>query len=122
MLAEAFLEQHTLRTAEAVVGKRRKGAGKPRLAGKHSGTAKHRRAPDGLVQQHTVDADAVKLALAADLEEPVEQTPEASEGYDEIAEIRKALTQCRGRYSDAAKILGMGRTTLWRKIRQYGLK
>ena len=66
-------------------------------------------------------AHAVKLALA-DLEEPVEQTPEASEGYDEIAEIRKALTQSRGRYSDAAKILGMGRTTLWRKIRQYGLK
>ncbi len=71
-------------------------------------------------KQQTIDADAVKQALE-DIEESVEHSPEASDSYDEIAEIRKALAQTRGRYAEAAKILGMGRTTLWRKLRQHGL-
>ena len=72
-------------------------------------------------KQQTIDANAVKQSMA-DLEEPVDDAPEISNGYDEILEIRKALAQTRGQYTQAAKILGMGRTTLWRKIRQHGLK
>jgi transcriptional regulator of acetoin/glycerol metabolism len=72
-------------------------------------------------KQQSISADAVKLALA-DLEEPVEYAPETLAGYDEIAEIRNALAKARGKYTLAAEILGIGRTTLWRKMRQHGLK
>lgn len=39
----------------------------------------------------------------------------------EIARIRKALEATRFRRSEAARRLGMSRTTLWRKMREYGL-
>ncbi|MEO7771635.1 MAG: helix-turn-helix domain-containing protein [Gemmatimonadaceae bacterium] len=39
----------------------------------------------------------------------------------EIAQIRDALEQTDGAVGRSAELLGMGRTTLWRKLRQYGL-
>lgn len=39
----------------------------------------------------------------------------------EVAEIRHALQRARYRRTDAAHALGMSRTTLWRKMREYGL-
>lgn len=39
----------------------------------------------------------------------------------EISRIRKALTLAGGKYSAAAKTLGISRTTLWRKLRKYNL-
>jgi PAS domain S-box-containing protein len=39
----------------------------------------------------------------------------------EIARIRRALEATRYRRSEAARRLGMSRTTLWRKMREYGL-
>lgn len=35
--------------------------------------------------------------------------------------ITDVLRACGGKSSDAAKILGIGRTTLWRKMKEYGL-
>lgn len=35
--------------------------------------------------------------------------------------IMSALRQCKGRRSDAAEQLGMSRSTLWRKLKMYGL-
>jgi DNA-binding NtrC family response regulator len=40
---------------------------------------------------------------------------------DERAAIVAALEQAEGVRSRAAELLGMGRTTLWRKMKQYGL-
>ena len=39
----------------------------------------------------------------------------------EKATIRKALLRCRGNKLDAARLLGIGKTTLYRKIATYGL-
>ena len=36
--------------------------------------------------------------------------------------ILRALEHARGRKGEAAKLLSMGRTTLWRKMKQYGLE
>jgi PAS domain S-box-containing protein len=41
---------------------------------------------------------------------------------NEAEEIKKALTVSRGKYGEAAKILGISRSTLWRKLRSLGLK
>lgn len=35
--------------------------------------------------------------------------------------IRQALADCQGNQTRAARLLGINRTTLWRKLRQYGL-
>jgi DNA-binding NtrC family response regulator len=42
-------------------------------------------------------------------------------GTDELAAIRAALEEAGGSRARAAEILGMGRTTLWRKMRHYGI-
>lgn len=48
-----------------------------------------------------------------------ENLSSAEEG--EVDRIRRALSQARYRRTEAARLLGMSRTTLWRKMREYGL-
>ena len=40
-------------------------------------------------------------------------------GEREREEIIKRIAECQGKVSDAAKALGVGRTTLWRKMKRY---
>ena len=40
---------------------------------------------------------------------------------EERAAIVAALAQTGGALAQSAELLGMGRTTLWRKLKQYGL-
>lgn len=40
-------------------------------------------------------------------------------GEREREEIIKKVAECQGKVSDAAKALGVGRTTLWRKMKRY---
>jgi two-component system response regulator HydG len=35
--------------------------------------------------------------------------------------VLRVLQACGGRHGDAAKVLGIGRTTLWRKLAEYGI-
>jgi transcriptional regulator of acetoin/glycerol metabolism len=44
-----------------------------------------------------------------------------SDSTDERAAIRAALEESNGIRARAAELLGMSRTTLWRKMREYGL-
>jgi two-component system response regulator AtoC len=46
----------------------------------------------------------------------------AATGADERASIAAALDAAGGAVSRAAELLGMGRTTLWRKMKMYGLE
>jgi DNA-binding protein Fis len=39
----------------------------------------------------------------------------------ERAHILKVLELCEGQKTKAAQLLGINRTTLWKKLRQYGL-
>ena len=64
-----------------------------------------------------VDAAAVAALLADEAEEPALQ-PFLQESEGE--EIKKALAAARGKYGEAAKILGMSRSTLWRKMKRLG--
>ncbi|RUM32037.1 MAG: sigma-54-dependent Fis family transcriptional regulator [Aquifex sp.] len=60
--------------------------------------------------------------LPQDLPEEL-QTPSDNikDENDEIAKIKEALELANGNKTLAAKILGIHRTTLWRKLKEYGL-
>lgn len=49
--------------------------------------------------------------------EPVPSVPESSEED----RLRRALDQCGGNRTQTAKLLGMDRSTLWRKLQKYGI-
>src|SRR5690606_8135550 len=61
-------------------------------------------------------------------EQPDEAKEEASRRYQapdpaaERAAIRQALVEAEGNRTRAAAALGMGRTTLWQKLKAYGLE
>lgn len=67
-----------------------------------------------------VDVDLIHRLLAD--EEDEEQSPTSGFLLDqEVEEIKKALTEARGNRTLAARKLGISRSTLWRKLRQFGL-
>jgi|GEM_PF-1114835 len=50
--------------------------------------------------------------------EPVLPSRDEPMDWDQAARIRETLSQCEGNKTRAAKMLGMSRTTLWRKLRE----
>lgn len=57
---------------------------------------------------------------------PYQIESESTETYDykaqlEIIKIKKALTECNGKVSDAAESLNMSKATLYRKLKKYGI-
>jgi PAS domain S-box-containing protein len=62
----------------------------------------------------TVDAPTIAKILADEEEDDIYTQIQNSEAD----EIKKALTLSRGKYGEAAKLLGISRSTLWRKLRQ----
>jgi two-component system response regulator HydG len=52
---------------------------------------------------------------------PASTSPLASLVEVERAHIERVLEHCGGHQAEAARILGIGRTTLWRKLRELGI-
>ncbi len=71
------------------------------------------------VHKHqTINAAVIRLVL----EEQDDSTPaKVTILPDEVEEIRKALILAKGKYAEAAKLLGISRSTLWRKLKRLGL-
>lgn len=63
--------------------------------------------PDAAPTAHDEPADDLSLAAARDAAER--------------EHIRRVLARCQGRMQDAAKVLGVSRTTLWERMRRLGL-
>lgn len=64
----------------------------------------------------------VQSADVAAVIEKWDALPAKTSFYDEqIREINDALTEARGVQTVAAKLLGIDRTTLWRKMRRFGI-
>ncbi len=60
--------------------------------------------------------DAAVAQMLADEQESAIQTFVRE---NESEEIKKALAAARGKYGEAAKMLGMSRSTLWRKLKKF---
>ena len=65
------------------------------------------------------DSRAV-VAPATALVQRYYRTPAQQEGQEKEMLIR-ALNECRGNKAAAAEKLGMSRTTLWKRLKQYGI-
>lgn len=79
-----------------------------------------------MVEGSVIDENMMLRALyPEDIKERVRKAAEAAKHKNqqksEIEEIREALRITGGRKADAAKLLKMDRSTLWRKIKQYGI-
>jgi DNA-binding NtrC family response regulator/predicted hydrocarbon binding protein len=79
-------------------------------------------AEDATIQPHDLPerVRAAKDTVPAP-ERPLETGSSLSEIEDEAERIRQALVLALGKRDRAAKLLNMGRTTLWRKIQQYNI-
>ena len=70
------------------------------------------------------EADLPPEITTAEGEElpPRVNAPPSDEGDPEVARIRRALERTGGSRQRAAKILGMSRVTLWRRMRELGIE
>ena len=74
--------------------------------------------PDGWTQEGRADMPSPSLEPALGVEE---QLGFPTLAQVERAHILRALQHCGGQPSKAAKLLRIGRTTLYRKLREYGV-
>ena len=74
-----------------------------------------------VIQAHGAEITVADLSLAADAEfRPGAGTARGGTLADlEQDRILTTLKRCGGDRGEAARILGINRTTLWRKLRQY---
>jgi DNA-binding NtrC family response regulator len=120
--------------ALARLHQRMPGSGKPSLSPLAMRLLRHYEWPGNVRQLFAVLEHAMILAPSGRIEaqhlpEEVRRTARvaidsryrAPVDDDERATILAALERCDGVISRAAEDLGMGRTTLWRKLRQYGI-
>jgi transcriptional regulator with PAS, ATPase and Fis domain len=71
-----------------------------------------------LYHHENIDATTINLMLY----DPLESTIPKDGLPTEIEKISKALASTNGKYAEAAKLLGISRSTLWRKLKRLGLK
>jgi PAS domain S-box-containing protein len=62
------------------------------------------------------------LDLPASLRQPMSESPLPAEVTDEAVRLRAALNACNWEIKRCAELLGMDRTTLWRKMKRYGIQ
>ena len=67
------------------------------------------------IRSSKIDTDMVRMHLD-DQHEPEINTQLKTR---QLEEIRKALVLSRGKYAEAARCLGISRTTLWRKLKRF---
>ncbi len=68
-----------------------------------------------------VPADLPEEIVRPETSDAVFSTAEPIEGDPDARRIRAALAQAGGKHAKAAKLLGMSRVTLWRRLKKIGL-
>ena len=75
-----------------------------------------------LSEKRNVDEDAIRDHLRAMESEPVVPAEDAAAPFNpRAAELLELLNRCRGSREKAAAELGISKTTLWRRMKKYGI-
>lgn len=69
-------------------------------------------------KQEAIDGTIVNLMIG----DPANSLNHTDLVPAELEEIRQALARTKGKYAEAAVLLGISRSTLWRKLKRFGLK
>jgi transcriptional regulator of acetoin/glycerol metabolism len=69
-----------------------------------------------------VDIPLIKAAVSGFQTAQIREEEEEDREEIERKEIMEALRRTKGSRQDAAELLGISTTTLWRKIRKYGIR
>ncbi len=77
-----------------------------------------------LSADHRITRDDLPASVVQPTAHTAQDRAEEIRTLEEVEEqyIRQLLQQLQGNYSEVAEKLGIGRTTLWRKIKKYGLE
>lgn len=73
-------------------------------------------------KEESIDADIISQVLEDDDDNGTGNNIITEVLPNEIEEIKKALAASKGKYKQAAALLGISRSTLWRKLKRLGLK
>ncbi len=73
-----------------------------------------------IIQKDHLPVELINVAGDTDSSRQSNITP-VTQAIDEESHIREALAKCGNNQTRAARELGMHRTTLWRKMKQYGI-
>ncbi|MFP3870742.1 MAG: sigma-54 interaction domain-containing protein [Syntrophobacteria bacterium] len=92
----------------------------------HSGSIQPEHLPEYLRRAPEADLHAEATGTAGGFVLPEEDLPQRGASHLDWREmerrmITEALVRCRGSRTKAAKLLGWGRSTLWRKMKRYDL-
>ena len=70
-----------------------------------------------------IDMEFTKKVLQQELDgtEAHHHISSGQTAYNEALDIQEALRKCRGRRGEAAKLLQISTSTLWRKMKKYGI-
>lgn len=72
---------------------------------------------------HVITAEDMERALyPEDIESAEAETPQRQKRRSEDDILRRAVAECGGNQTRAARMLGIDRTTLWRRLRKLGLR
>jgi transcriptional regulator of acetoin/glycerol metabolism len=80
------------------------------------------RSGGGPIQAHHLPEEIRATGGGAGTDKTDDRYRQRVDDHDERARIEAALAEADGVRVRAAELLGMGRTTLWRKMRDYGLE
>ncbi len=73
---------------------------------------------------HRINRDDLPVSVLQQTEPTSQESTQEVRTLEEVERqyIHQLLQQSEGNYSEVAEKLGIGRTTLWRKMKKYGLE
>lgn len=74
-----------------------------------------------IAEDGVIEAEHLPMQITRSAQTTIGCEPSPALISDEKSELLEALTKCRGNQSQAARMLGVNRMTVWHRIKKYGI-